>query len=155
MSTKLTPTLALGGALVPAGAAQAAEYPVGEPVTKNGLEVGAAYLQGVELEPTPPAPAGEDTVHLECDISAAVGNAQGFEEGQFGPYLTCSYLVEKVGTDWRRAGTMLPMTARDGPHYAADVPMRGPGEYRLVYFLEPPSRNGFFRHTDEASGVAP
>ncbi len=87
MSTKLTPTLALGAALVlAAGAAQATdEYHVGEPVTKNGLEVGAAYLQGVGLEPTPPTPARGDTIHLECDVSAATGNEHGFEAGQFVP----------------------------------------------------------------------
>ncbi len=155
MRTKHGFVLALGGALALAGAAQATEYHVGDPVTKNGLEVGAAYLKGVELEPAPPTATGDDTIHLECDVSAAAGNEQGFEPRQFVPYLTCSYLVEKVGTDWRRAGTMLPMTAQDGPHYAANVPMHGPGEYRVVYFLEPPSRNGFFRHTDEESGVAP
>lgn len=153
MRTKLTPILAFGGALVLAGAAQATEYHVGDPVAKNGLSVGAAYLLGIEMEPAPPLPMGDDTIHLECDVSAAEGNEHGFEAGQFVPYLTCSYLVEKVGTDWRRAGTMLPMTAQDGPHYANNVPMDGPGEYRVVYSLEPPSRNGFFRHTDEESGV--
>jgi uncharacterized protein involved in high-affinity Fe2+ transport len=142
-------------AVLPVAAAQATEYHVGEPIEGNGLSVGAAYLLGIDMEPMLPMPMGEDTIHLECDVAATADNAQGFPEGHWVPYLTCTYLVEKLGTDWHHAGTMLPMTAQDGPHYANNVPMDGPGEYRVTYYLAPPTQTGFFRHTDEETGVGP
>ncbi len=141
------------GAALAADPAPAAERHIGDAVEKNGLSIGAAYLTKIEMEPAPPTPHGPNSIHLECDVSAAAGNTHGFSEGDFVPYLTCSYIIEKLGTDWQRGGTMLPMTATDGPHYANNVPMDGPGEYRVTYFLEPPSRNGFFRHVDAETGV--
>jgi uncharacterized protein involved in high-affinity Fe2+ transport len=129
------------------------EVAIGEPVERNGLSVAAAYLEAIEMHPTPAMAAGEDVIHLECDIAATEGNVHGFSEGDWVPYLTCTYLVEKVGSDWMRVGTMLPMTAQDGPHYANNVPMDGPGEYRVTYHLEPPTSRGFFRHADDATGV--
>ena len=45
------------------------------------------------------------------------------------------------------------MVAQDGPHYANNVPLDGPGTYRLTYYLSPPSAQGFFRHADEETGV--
>lgn len=140
-------------ALYAAPATAAEEAHVGDAVDRHGLSVAAAYLTGIDMVPAPPTPHDGDTIHLECDVSVNANNQNGFNEGDFVPYLTCSYLIEKVDTNWQRAGTMLPMTAQDGPHYANNVPMDGPGEYRLTYFLEPPSRNGFFRHADESTGV--
>lgn len=155
MRLPLPSTLFAAALAMPGGASLAAgdETAIGAPVERNGLSVGAAYLEAIEMDPAPATPAGPDTIHLECDVAAVAGNPHGFAEGQFVPYLTCSYLIEKVGEDWRRIGVMLPMTAQDGPHYAANVPMDGPGEYRLVYQLDPPSEQGFYRHADEATGV--
>lgn len=136
--------------------AQAAdETVIGEPVERNGMSVAAAYLDAIDMDPMPAMAAGDDVIHLECDIAATADNAHGFSEGDWIPYLTCSYLIEKVGSDWRRFGTMLPMTAQDGPHYANNVPLDGPGDYRISYHLEPPSSQGFYRHADEATGVEP
>jgi uncharacterized protein involved in high-affinity Fe2+ transport len=45
------------------------------------------------------------------------------------------------------------MTAKDGPHYANNVEMAGPGEYRVTYQFRPPSDAGFIRHVDRKSGV--
>lgn len=145
-------TLALGLAAAPAHAADD-EIKIGGPVERNGLSVAAAYLLAIDMDPPPATPAGENVIHLECDVAAAADNPHGFAEGQFVPYLTCSYVVEKVGSDWRRVGTMLPMTAQDGPHYADNVPLDGPGEYRVTYHLSPPSERGFYRHADESTGV--
>jgi periplasmic iron binding protein len=46
-----------------------------------------------------------------------------------------------------------PGMAKDGPHYANNVEMAGPGTYRLTYTILPPSTHGFIRHIDAASGV--
>jgi len=146
-------TLGLASVLVAPGSARASEADIGEPVTRNGITVKAAYLTGVEMAPQPPTPSGDDTIHLECDVSAAANNPQGFPQGAWVPYLGCIYTIEKVGSDWSRTGRMLPMTAQDGPHYANNVAMDGPGEYRLTYYLVPPQSQGFFRHTDAETGV--
>lgn len=133
---------------------QAEEVKIGDPVQRNGLEVGAVYLEAIEMVPTPPTSIGADTIHLECDVTATENNQQGFSKGAWVPYLSCIYHIEKVGSDWERSGQMLPMVAQDGPHYANNIPMDGPGKYRLTYQLAPPSSQGFFRHADEKTGVA-
>jgi len=133
----------------------AEETMIGEPVERNGMSIAAAYLTAIDMDPMPAMPAGEDVIHLECDVAATAENTHGFPEGAWIPYLTCSYLLEKMDGDYRQIGTMLPMTAQDGPHYANNVPMDGPGEYRLVYHFEPPSSQGFYRHADDATGVEP
>jgi hypothetical protein len=152
MSKRAALVLALlaGGATA---AAAAEETSIGEPFERNGMSVAAAYLSAIDMDPAPAMAAGEDVIHLECDIAATADNVHGFPEGAWVPYLTCTYLLEKVGSDYRQVGTMLPMTAQDGPHYANNVPMDGAGEYRLTYHLEPPSSMGFYRHADEATGV--
>ncbi len=45
------------------------------------------------------------------------------------------------------------MTAKDGAHYANNVKMDGPGDYKLTYRFESPESNGFLHHTDEETGV--
>lgn len=47
------------------------------------------------------------------------------------------------------------MQAIDGPHYANNLAMKGPGTYKVTYVIEPPSTNGFIRHIDKATGVPP
>ena len=52
-----------------------------------------------------------------------------------------------------RSGVLKPMTAKDGPHYADNVKMDGPGIYRLTYSFTPPEANGFYRHVDKETGA--
>jgi uncharacterized protein involved in high-affinity Fe2+ transport len=96
-----------------------------------------------------------DAIHLEADIHATRSNQQGFQAGEWVPYLGVSYRVTKVGSDWAATGTLLPMVAKDGPHYAVNMSLNGPGQYQLTYHLDPPITQGFFRHTDADTGVAP
>jgi hypothetical protein len=138
-----------------AGAEAADETAIGEPVERHGIEVGAAYLDAIEMDPAPAVPMGDDVIHLECDVAATADNAHGFPEGAWVPYLTCAYEIEKVGAEWRDVGVMLPMSAQDGPHYANNVPLDGAGEYRVTYHVSPPSVRGFYRHADDATGVEP
>jgi hypothetical protein len=153
LRTALAITIGSSSLFTLTNVAQASEFYIGEPVEKNGLEIGAFYLKAIEMEPQPPIPPEDNTIHLECDVSATENNEQGFPAGAWVPYLTCSYNIEKVGSDWQHTGTMLPMVAQDGPHYANNVPVDGPGTYRLTYYLSPPSAQGFFRHADEETGV--
>jgi periplasmic iron binding protein len=71
--TRLGFTLVCGAGVVFAGCtAEAKEYPIGTPQEKNGMEIGAVYLQPIEMDPPGVMrPAAESDVHLESDIKAA------------------------------------------------------------------------------------
>lgn len=127
----------------------AEETAIAEPATA------AARLNAIAKDPASAIAAGDDVIDLKRDVAAASDSAHGFAEGDWIPYPTCTCLIEKVGSDWRRAGAMLPTTVQDGPHYAINAPMDGPGKYRLTYHLEPPSSQGLSRDADEVTGVAP
>lgn len=147
------PFVTAGLLLAGTATAFAAEHPIGDPYEKNGMEIGAVYLQPVKMEPMLPGMMKPTDVHLEADIHALKGNKNGFGEGEWIPYLLISYQVRKVGTDWSTFGTFMPMVASDGPHYGANVKLDGAGKYELRYHIEPPPANGFYRHTDKETGV--
>ena len=150
-------TLALALALVVSSAVYAAEYPIGKPVQKGGMEIGAVYLQPVEMDPPHMMRAAKDSdVHLEADIHATADNKSGFPEGEWVPYLVVNYEVQKVGSDRMQKGTFMPMVANDGPHYGDNIKLEGPGKYKLKYTILPPGEHSHFgRHTDKETGVAP
>ncbi len=134
--------------------AQATEYYVGDEVEKNNLLIEPNYLTAIEMNKMPEGMAtGADVVHLEVDVHAAKGEPHGFAEKEWIPYLTVGYTIEKIGSDFRKSGHLFPMTAGDGPHYANNVALVGPGQYHLTYSFKPPSVNGFLRHVDKATGV--
>ena len=142
------------GSLVLAQAAQAREYPIGGPAHAHDMEIAANYLVGITMAPMPPGMAmGADVIHLETDVHATADNVYGFPDGAWVPYLTVTYHLTKKGTDWHAEGRLWPMTAKDGPHYAADVKMDGPGTYTVTFRYEPPEGNGFLHHTDAETGV--
>jgi uncharacterized protein involved in high-affinity Fe2+ transport len=61
---------------------------------------------------------------------------------------------EAISVNFAISCTLLPMVAKDGPHYAANTTLNGPGQYQVTYRLAPPITQGFFRHTDPDTGVA-
>lgn len=134
--------------------AQAREYPIGGPVHAHDMEIAASYLVGVKMAPMPPGMVmGPDVVHLETDVHATADNVWGFPDGAWVPYLPIDYVLTKKGTDWKATGHMLAMTAKDGPHYANNVKMDGPGEYTVVLRYGTPQSNGFLHHVDSETGV--
>lgn len=143
----------LGLSLTPALAVQ--EFYIGEPIVKEGMQIVPNYLTGVEMAPMPAGMAmGKEAVHLEADVHATNAEAHGFPEDAWIPYLTISYILTKDGTPtYKKNGLLAPMIAKDGPHYANNVDMAGPGTYHLTYIISPPSSHGFIRHVDKASGV--
>jgi uncharacterized protein involved in high-affinity Fe2+ transport len=138
--------------------ASAREYPIGEPQQCAGMEVGAVYLQPIEMDPPGMMrPAAESDVHMEADISALENNRHGFQEGSFVPYLSISYRLQRVGSDKTIQGDFHAMVASDGPHYGDNVKLDGPGQYQLTYRVAPPGGHhphAFGRHTDKETGVA-
>ena len=144
--------------LLAASLVQAREYPVGEPQQCAGMEVGAVYLQPIEMDPPGMMrPTAESDVHLEADISALENNPYGFQEGSFVPYLNISYRLRKVGSEQELRGDFHAMVANDGPHYGDNLKLLGPGQYQLDYLISAPggSHTMFGRHTDKETGVAP
>lgn len=140
---------------VPAFAAEEfKEYPIGEAATVGTLEVGAVYLAPIDMDPHGmDLPASQADIHLEADIHTLEGNPNGFGAGEWVPYLTVAYRLQNKDTGKVISGNLMPMVAVDGPHYGANVKMPGAGNYHLSYRIDPPSKQGFGRHTDKASGV--
>ncbi|QGZ32401.1 iron transporter [Stutzerimonas stutzeri] len=150
-------TLAIAS-LVLAPLAQAKEYPIGEPQQCGGMEVGAVYLQPVEMEPAGMMlDAAQSDVHLEADIAATEDNRNGWQEGSFVSYLNIRYALTKKGSDEKIEGDFHPMVANDGPHYGDNVKLMGPGKYQLTFTILPPGGGHamFGRHVDKETGVAP
>ncbi len=154
---KLVSALALSGALT--APALALEYPIGVPQQRAGMDIGAVYLQPVEMEPDGMMKkAAESDIHIEADIHAQANNPNGFEEGAWIPYLLVKFEVTKIGSPYKVAGDFMPMVANDGPHYGDNIKLAGPGKYKVKYTILPPSENHhahFGRHTDRATGVRP
>lgn len=146
--------LSAAAALLAGGPAGAREYFVGGPVHRNDMEIVANYLVGIEMAPMLPGMAmGPDVIHLEADVHATADNVYGYPDGAWIGYLTIAYTIEKPGTDWRAQGTLRPMEAKDGPHYADNVRMDGPGKYTVTYRFTAPEAAGFLRHVDRETGV--
>ncbi|HUO54548.1 MAG TPA: iron transporter [Rhodoblastus sp.] len=157
----LTSTTFLAGAIFlgVSALAVAKETPVGEAKSVAGMEIGAVYLQPIEMDPPGMMRDAKDSdVHLEADIHAGKDNTNGFAKGDWIPYLVVKYELTKEGSDQKRAGDFMPMVADDGPHYGDNVKMMGPGRYKLVLHIAPPSANPhahFGRHVDKETGVGP
>ncbi len=133
----------------------AKEYPVGEPKNVAGMEIGAVYLQPIEMEPAGMMrDAKESDVHLEADVKAAKGNPNGFAEGDWIPYLDISFELTKAGDPNVIKGPFMQMVANDGPHYGDNVKLMGPGKYKLTLKISPPGAHAHFgRHVDKETGV--
>ncbi len=145
---------AFGAGLLAARPVRAAEFYVGEPVERDGLQIVPNYLVGIEMDGMPAGmEMGPGTVHLEADVHATREEKHGFAEDAWMPYLTIRYTLTKEGSRFKKNGTLAPMTAGDGPHYANNVRMGGPGTYHLTYRILPPSAKGFYRHIDAATAV--
>ena len=149
-------------ALFASTAAQALEYPIGTPSNVAGMEIGAVYLQPIEMEPEGMMrKASESDIHLEADIHALANNPNGYPEGFWIPFLHIKYEVTKIGTNETMKGDFMPMVASDGPHYGDNVKLKGPGKYKVKYTIYPPNAKEnpfgqhFGRHTDRATGVRP
>ncbi|WP_435016604.1 iron transporter [Tundrisphaera sp. TA3] len=133
----------------------AREYPIGDEVIKNHIQVVAVWLDAVAMEGMSSS-GGPGLIHLEADIRATEDNPNGFAKDEFVPYLKVRYsLIPAKGDTPTVTGELLPMVAWDGLHYGANIAMPRPGQYKLVYDIEPPSANGLGRHSDPATGVAP
>lgn len=135
-------------AIVPARAAV-----LGGPLVQGGVEVIPSALTGIELDKgsrvrTP------DSIFLAADIHGAPGEAHGFGEHAFIPYLSVSFVLTKEGVPtFRKVGLLFPVATKSGPRYGAGTELAGAGNYRLSYIVSPPSSHGMLRQTGK-DGVA-
>ena len=144
------------GLVLGAGVAAAAEHPIGRAVERDGMRIGAVYLQGVMMEGMEHDAHDPGAVHLEADIHALKGNKNGFAAGEWIPNLGVTYLVTKPGDpSVQLKGELIPMVANDGPHYGQNVVLPGPGKYHVAFHVTPPNEHGFTRHIDKETGVGP
>ena len=151
---RLRQTALAAAALLAASPAAAHEVFVGGPVHEHDMEIVANYLVGIEMAPMLPGMAmGPDVIHLEADVHATADNIYGYPDGAWVAYLTIGYDIEKPGTAWKATGTLHPMQAKDGSHYADNVKMDGPGKYKVTYRFTSPESAGFLRHVDKETGV--
>jgi periplasmic iron binding protein len=133
---------------------KAGEFYVGEPVVQDNIQIVPNYLTGIKMDQMPKGmDMSPDAIHLEADVHATKDEKHGFPENAWIPYLTINFTLSKEGSDFKKTGTLAAMTAGDGPHYANNVAMDGPGTYDLTYEILPPSANGFIRHIDKQTGV--
>lgn len=133
----------------------AQEYPIGDEVQTEGLNIAAVYLKPVVMEPEAKAglKADESEVHLEADITALENNPLGFGAGEFVPYLTIKFKLVNKDNGQAQEGSFMPMNAGDGSHYGANIKMMGAGNYKLTYFIDSPEKQDFLIHTDKDTGV--
>ena len=74
------PAAALIGAAFVLPAA-AAEFYMGEPIEKEGMQFSPAYLTGIEMDRHPPGMSMDPkAIHIEIDIHAAKGEKHGFPD---------------------------------------------------------------------------
>jgi len=147
-------SLACASLVVGAHSVRADEFYVGEPVEKEGMQLVPNYLTGIEMDRHPPGMSmTPNSIHFEIDIHATKDEKHGFPVDSWMPYLTVGLAVEKIGGGYTETKTLAPMTAADGPHYANNFAMAGPGKYKATYTIIAPDQADFLRHVDKKTGV--
>jgi len=158
MHLRIVSIAALAACCIASGAF-AKEYPIGEPQERDGMKIAAVYLQPIEMEPPGMMRDAKDSdIHLEADIKAAKSNPNGFAEGDWMPYLRVDFELIRLADNKSQKGEFMPMVANDGPHYGDNVKLPGPGKYKLILTITPPSGNPhahFGRHVDKETGTGP
>jgi periplasmic iron binding protein len=154
---------ALGLALaLGTGGAIAAGRTIGQPIEHNELVLVVRYIQAVTMDGMEgmdhSAHAGHGgapgDAHLEAVVYASKNSKNGFQPGEWVPYLDIRYEAAKDGSAWKGTGQLIPMLASDGPHYGTNLQLDGPGKYHLKLKVAPPSPAVFPRHTDKETGAA-
>jgi uncharacterized protein involved in high-affinity Fe2+ transport len=136
------------------GAAGFTEYPIGDDLQLGPLNVAGVYFQPVDMSPAGNSlPASESDMHIEADIAALPDNELGYGAGDFVPNLTVDYKITNASGAVATEGTMMPMSASDGPHYGANVKIGDAGKYKVQFIIKSPEDNGYLLHTDAETGV--
>ena len=120
------------------------EVPIFEGIQREFLNFNAVYFQPVDM--TGGYNHEDYDCHLELDVSA-LENGYGYGTGDWVPYLTVEYKVEKGS--WSDSGTFMAMAASDGPHYGSNIKLNGNGTYKVTFTVKFPESSTYVIHTDE------
>jgi len=152
-SSKESNNNATTGTATPAQASEAdgedlgfTEVEIFSGVEKEVLNLNAVYFQPVDM--TGGYKAEDYDCHLELDVSA-LENGLGYGKGDWVPYLTVEYEVSKNDGSFKDGGTFMPMAASDGPHYGANIKLKGDGLYTVKFTVKFPDSSTYLIHTDE------
>lgn len=136
----------------PGEAAGFEEFPIGDDIELEWLNVAGVYFQPVDMEPAGEslAPADSD-FHLEADISA-LANDLGYGTGDFVPYLTVDYEIwNEDESTLVQEGSFMPMNASDGPHYGNNIALAEAGTYVVKFIINAPT--DYLLHVDAETGI--
>lgn len=126
--------------------AQAQEAIINTPlasIDKDGMNLSS----GVRLE-------GKKLV-LWSRSKANAYNPNGYITSDFIPFCKVTFDVKKIGSSWHQSSIAPMRLTLTGPEYGQGVVFDGAGRYQWTIHYQPPVVNGFFRHIDKATGVAP
>ena len=125
------------------------EYPIFEDQTVGFMNVSAVYFQPVPM--TDGNPSEDYDMHIEADISANE-NKYCYGVGDWVPYLTVDYKLTNSKGDVAAEGTMMPMSASDGPHYGANIKLKEADTYTVEFQIHSPAEKNYLLHTDAETG---
>ncbi|MFM2484402.1 iron transporter [Celerinatantimonas yamalensis] len=94
-------------------------------------------------------------VVLWSHLIAQAYNPNGFITNDFIPFCQLSYTLTQEKSHWHQQAVLAMRLTSDGPEYGRDIYFHGAGNYQLSIYYQPPVVNGFYRHIDKATGVAP
>ena len=142
--------------------AEARQTALGPPVARReaALTIVAGYesplaVEGLDVSGKPLfVPADRADLFLSVDIRAGKGNKNGFGAGEFVPYLSVTYTLQRKGGPKSPQGLLSPLITSHGMRYGNNVTLAGPGTYALTVTVAPPITVGFGRHTDLETGVS-
>ena len=156
MGLKKLFAVAVAALALATGPAHAAGRSIGQPIEHKDLVLVVRYVQAVTMEGMNHAGMKMEPAdaHLEAVIFASKNSKDGFQPGEWIPYLDVTYEVAQEGKPWTGKGRLTPMLASDGPHYGANLLLNGPGKYKLKVRVAPPTPDVFPRHTDKETAAA-
>ncbi|CAG9297520.1 iron transporter [Celerinatantimonas diazotrophica] len=88
-------------------------------------------------------------------LKAQAYNPNGFITNDFIPYCQVSYHLKRLATKAQTQGQLPMRLTLTGPEYGHVIQLTQPGRYFLTIHYISPEHNGFYRHIDKATGVAP
>ncbi|MEL0635390.1 iron transporter [Marinomonas sp. TI.3.20] len=112
-------------------------------IDKDGMNLSS----GIRLE-------GENLV-LWSRPKANAYNPNGYVTNDFISFCKVSYTLQKLDDHWQKTIISPMRLTQTGPEYGQVMMLDGAGQYRWRIQYQPPIENGFFRHIDKATGVAP
>lgn len=88
-------------------------------------------------------------------LKAQAYNPNGFITNDFIPYCQVSYRLKRLAASSNHRAKLPMRLTLTGPEYGHLIEWGKPGRYQLTIHYVSPEHNGFYRHIDKATGVAP